>query len=377
MLDHFLLDPNITFLNHGSFGACPKPVFEEYQRWQRKLEYEPVDFLTRKYKHHIDEARRDIGKYFNCDKDDIVFVQNATGGVNIVAQSLDLKEGDEILTTNIEYGACDRVWEKVCRRTGAVYVRRPITLPVESVESVVEEIWTGVSDRTKVLFISHMTSSTGLTLPVEELIALCKERGIITLIDGAHVPGQIPLDLSELGADFYTGNAHKWMMAPKGCAVLHARRDMQHHLEPLAVGWGNHSLPESRFIQEMEYPGTSDPSRYLAIGSCIRFLEEHDWESVKKECHRLVLKYRSAMIEMTGNPPIAPDDSGRWFYQMCAHKLPAGIDGDALHTTLFENHKIEIPIVEVYGDRYMRISIQGYNTEADVDRLLSVLNRLL
>ena len=377
MREQFLLDPKITFLNHGSFGACPNVVFEDYQKWQSILEREPVDFLLRKYKHHITKARQDIGKYLNCHEDDIVFVLNATQGVNIVAQSLKLQQGDEILSTNLEYGACDRVWEKVCRHTGAKYVRRGITLPVQNEEMLLEEIWSGVNDKTKVFFISHITSSTALTLPVEKLIKRCQEQGIISVIDGAHVPGQIDLNLEELDPDFYAGNCHKWMMAPKGCAVLYAKRDRQDLLEPLMVGWGNHSLPESRFIQELEYPGTNDPASYLAISKCIEFMKMHNWPARRKECHQLVLKYRSYMMEKTGIEAIAPDDNEKWFSQMCAHKLPPHINGQRLHSILFERHHIEIPITEVYGDWYMRISIQGYNSEEDVDRLFEVLDEEL
>ena len=377
MREQFLLDPEITFLNHGSFGACPKVVFDEYQRWQSLLEREPVDFLLRKYKHHITKARQDIGSYLNCHEDDIVFVLNATQGVNIVAQSMKLDEGDEILTTNLEYGACDRVWEKVCRHTGAKYIRKGISLPIQSEELLLDEIWSGVNDRTKIFFISHITSSTALTFPVKKLIDRCRERGIISVIDGAHVPGQVDLDLSELNPDFFAGNCHKWMMAPKGCAILYAKRDRQDLLEPLMVGWGNHSLPDSRFIQELEYPGTNDPASYLAISKCIEFMEMHDWPTVRKECHQLVLKYRSFMINKTGNEAIAPNDNEKWFSQMCAHKLPEKMNGLELHTRLFEKHQIEIPITEVYGEWYIRISVQGYNTEADVERLLTVLDHEL
>ena len=230
---HFLLDPTVTFLNHGSFGATPKPVFAAYQDWQRRLERQPVLFLGREIDGLLRQSRQALGEYLDAAADDLVYIPNATHGVNIVARSLALQPGDEILTTDHEYGACDYTWEFVCKKTGATYIHQPIPLPVQSEDEIIEQFWQGVTLRTKVIYLSHITSPTALRLPVEQICQRARQAGIWTLVDGAHAPGQIPLDLKAVGADFYTGNCHKWLLSPKGAAFLYARREAQPLIEPL------------------------------------------------------------------------------------------------------------------------------------------------
>jgi isopenicillin-N epimerase len=208
----------VTFLNHGSFGACPWPVLERYQQWQLELERQPVLFLARRLEELLAEARAALGAYVGADPDNLVFVPNATAGVNVAAWSIGLEAGDEVLSTDLEYGALDLTWEHVCGQLGARYVRKPIRLPVENADDVVDAVWTGVGARTRVLFLSHHTSGTALTLPVAELCRRARERGILTVVDGAHVPGHLPLDLRALHADFYAGNCHKWQFhLPETC----------------------------------------------------------------------------------------------------------------------------------------------------------------
>jgi isopenicillin-N epimerase len=224
----FLLDPEIAFLNHGSFGACPRPVFERYQAWQRELESEPVDFFDRRLPGLLDSARNALADYVGGSPHDLAFVQNATTGVNLAARSLDLRPGDEVLSTDLEYGACDLAWEWVCRRAGARYIRAPIPLPLCDPSELVEALFTAATDRTRVLYVSHVTSGTGLVLPVERIVARAQELGLVTVVDGAHAPAQVPVDLAALGADYFSGNAHKWLGAPKGAGFLHdPRRDRQ------------------------------------------------------------------------------------------------------------------------------------------------------
>ncbi|MCA9998356.1 MAG: aminotransferase class V-fold PLP-dependent enzyme [Anaerolineales bacterium] len=206
----FLLDPDVVFLNHGSFGATPRPVFDVYQAWQRQIEYQPVKFIGRELTGYLQTARHTLGNYLHAHGDDLVYIPNATFGVNIVARALLLTAEDEVLTTDHEYGACDRVWRFVSQKKGFHYVRQPIPLPVTSPEEIVEQLWQGVTPRTKVIYLSHITSATALRLPVEAICQRAREAGILTLVDGAHAPGQIPLDLTAMGADFYTGNCHKW-----------------------------------------------------------------------------------------------------------------------------------------------------------------------
>ena len=207
----FLFDPNIVFLNHGSFGATPKPVFKEYQRWQRELESKPVEFLDRRFAERMAASRAVLAEYLGAQRDDLVYVTNATVGVNIVARSLDLNPGDEVLTTDHEYGACDRAWGFLAGKRGYSYVKRAIPFPIATPENFIEQLWQGVTSRTKVIFLSHITSPTAIIFPIEDICRRAREQGILTVIDGAHVPGQIHLNLEELGADFYTGNLHKWL----------------------------------------------------------------------------------------------------------------------------------------------------------------------
>ena len=224
--DEFLLDPDVVFLNHGSFGATPRPVFETYQDWQRRLEWQPVQFLGTDIAAYLAEARRALGRYLNVAADDLVYVPNATFGVNVVARSLRLEPGDEVLATDHEYGACENAWLFMGRERGFRYVRQPIPLPLSSAADVMEQFWAGVTPRTKVIFLSHITSPTAMRLPVEAICERARAAGILTVIDGAHAPGQIPLDLTTVGADFYAGNCHKWLCAPKGAGFLFARPEV-------------------------------------------------------------------------------------------------------------------------------------------------------
>ncbi len=229
----FLLRDDITFLNFGSFGACPKPVFEQYQAFQLDLEQEPVQFINGTGMQYLKESREALGKYLNCSANDMVYVTNPSYAVNIIAKSLNLKEGDEVLTTNLEYGACDKTWNYYCKKVGAKYVRQPITFPLTTKEQFVEDFFKGLTSKTKLVFISHITSTTGLRLPAEEIVAKAKSLGLMTFIDGAHAPAQIDVDLSTLQADIYTGACHKWMMTPKGSSFLYVKKELQHLFDPL------------------------------------------------------------------------------------------------------------------------------------------------
>ncbi|HZY41803.1 MAG TPA: aminotransferase class V-fold PLP-dependent enzyme [Anaerolineae bacterium] len=377
MRDLFLLDPNVVFLNRGSFGACPKAVFDEYQRWQRELERQPVEFLGRRFNDLMREARTILADFVGADADEITYVTNATVGLNIVARSLDLRPGDEVLTTDHEYGALDRTWRFLCEKQGARYIRQPIPVPIKNADEVIEAVWSGVTDRTRVLFISHITSPTAIIFPIKELIDRAHERGIMTIIDGAHAVGQIDLNLRELGADFYSSNCHKWLMSPKGSAFLYARQDVQHLVEPLIVSWGWQSdrPGPSKFIDEQEWQGTRDIAAYLSVPAAIQFWRDHDWPSVRAACHQLVRYAREQVSALTGLPPLTPDDPS-WFTQLSALPLPP-CDLDALKRRLYDEFHIEIPVIAWNGRHFVRISVQGYNTAADVEALVAALRVLL
>jgi isopenicillin-N epimerase len=377
--EQFLLDPTVVFLNHGSYGAAPKPVFEAYQSWQLRLERQPVLFLGRELPELMRESRAALGEYLNADPDDLVYIPNATHGINIVARSLDLKPEDEILTTDHEYGACDYTWEFNCSRAGAKYIHQPIPLPVRTKDEIVEGVWEGVTPRTRVIYLSHITSSTALRLPVETICRRARERGILTIVDAAHSPGQIPVDLQELGADIVFGNCHKWMLAPKGSAFLYVRREVQDLINPLVVSWGTHPTPDiatgSRFIDILQWTGTKDPTAALTVPTAIRFMQDHDWEAVRSRCHLLLRQAIERICDLTCLAPLYPLDTDL-YGQMGIAPLPPS-DLTALKSRLYDEYRIEVPLSAWQDRNFVRISIQAYNSQADVDALLDALNVLL
>ena len=373
----FLLDPKVIYLNHGSFGACPRPVFEEYQRWQRELEQQPMEFLARQALDLMAEARGALADFLSCQKDEVVYFPNPTTAINMVARSLKLKPGDEILTTDHEYGAMDSTWRFICNQTGAHYLRQPIPLPVTSAETFTETFWAGVTDHTRVIFISHITSPTALRFPVEAICRRSRQAGILCIVDGAHSPGHIPLDLTDLGVDLYTGACHKWLCAPKGSAFLYARREVQDLLQPLVVSWGweSEKPSDSRFIDHHQWQGTRDLSAFLSVPAAIRYQLEHDWISVRQRCHQLASRVRKQINDLTGLEPICPDKPD-WFVQMCAARLPE-VDVEILQKRLYDEFRIEVVTRRWNDQPLIRVSFQAYNDQADADALVHALGQLL
>ena len=379
MRDAFLLDPDIAFLNHGSFGACPREVFAAYQAWQLALERNPVEFLGRRSAELLADARRRLGLYLGARAEDLVFVANATTGVNIVARSLVLRPGDEVLGTDHEYGACDAAWEFVCAQHGASYRRVTVPLPFER-ERWATRLLDAATPRTRLIFASHISSTTALVFPVAELCAAARSRGIATLIDGAHAPGQVALDLDALGADFYTGNCHKWLCAPKGAAFLHARPERQAELDATVVSWGyaagsaGHTGFEAYtgrtpFERRLQWQGTRDIAAFLAVPAAIDFQERHDWPAWRARCHELACATRRRVDARNGLGSIAPDAD---FAQM----VPIGVtteDAEGLRRWLFAQHRIEVPVTRHGARCFVRLSVQAYNTQAELDRLVGAL----
>ena len=376
---YFLLDPSVIFLNHGSFGATPRPVFEVYQNWQLRLEQQPVLFLGREYDQLLYDSRVALGRYLNADPQDLIYVPNATHGVNIVARSLGLNSGDEILTSDHEYGACDYTWDFICSKIGAKYIHQRIPLPVYSEEEIVEQFWSGVTSRTKVIYLSHITSPTALRMPVEQICQRAKAAGILTVIDAAHSPGQIPVDLQKLGADVVFGNCHKWMLSSKGSAFLYVRRDLQHLIDPLIVSWGYNSTPEtttgSRFIDILQWTGTKDPSAELTVPAAIQFMQEHNWDEVRKTSHELLRQGIAQICELVNMPSLYPLDSN-FYSQMGIAPLPS-VNLSVLKSRLYDEYKIEVPLIQWQDRQFIRISVQGYNSQEDVEALLKALKILL
>jgi isopenicillin-N epimerase len=374
----FLLDPNVVFLNHGSYGATPRPVFEEYQHLQLAMERQPVEWLQRRVPDLMAAARHALGTYVGCADDEIVYFPNPTTAINMVAKSLDLQPGDEVLTTDHEYGAMDRTWKLVCAGTGATYVQAHVPLPAISAHDVVDRVWARVTERTRVLFISQITSGSALRFPVEELVRRGRAAGVLTIVDGAHVPGHLPLDLSALGADIYTGACHKWMCAPKGSAFLYVRRDMQHLLRPLVVSWGWDAVAPSasRYVDHHEWQGTRDLSAFLATPAAIRWIEGQDWPGAQQRCRALLHDARLRVDQLTGLAPLYPDDGFEWFAQMAIVRLPE-LDVAELKRRLYDEFAVETPVHRVGDVPVLRISIAAYNDEQDVDNLLHALATLL
>jgi isopenicillin-N epimerase len=367
----FLLDDSVTFLNHGSFGATPRDVFARYQEWQLELERQPVLFLARRLEALLADARAAVGAYLGADPDDLVFVPNATAGVNIAAWPLGLEPGDEVLSTDLEYGALDLMWEHVCAHFGARYVRAPISLPIQSADEIVNAVWSQVGPRTRVLFLSHYTSSTAMALPVVELCARAREAGIHTVVDGAHVPGHLPLDLRELDVDFYAGNCHKWLCAPKGAGFLYVRRELQRDVHPQLISWG-YEGDDPSFVARHQKQGTRDPSAYLTVPYAIEWQRAHEWDAVRERCHELARRARNEL----GLEALVPDTRPAFFGQMVTLRVPATAP-ENLQQRLYDEHRIEVPVFDRGGDRFIRASFQGYNDEGDLDRLRDALDVLL
>lgn len=375
---YFLLDPNVIFLNHGSFGACPRPVFEVYQRWQSELERQPVEFLGRRITTLMAAARAELADFIGAAADEVVYFPNPTTAINAVARSLRLQPGDEILTSDHEYGAMDRTWRFTCQKIGANYVQQPIPLPVTTAEAFVENIWAGVNEKTRVIFISHITSPTALIFPVKEICRRARLAGILTIVDGAHATGQIPLDLHDLDCDLYSGALNKWLMAPKGSSFLYARPEAQQWLDPLVVSWGYESEnpSASQFVDYHEWQGTRDMSAFLSVPAAIGFQKEHNWAAVRSQCHALAVETRRRMNALTGLAPISPD-SPSWLGQFFSARLPDSVELTLFKNRLIDEFHIEAPVMLWNRQKFLRVSFQGYNTRSDADALLEALAILL
>ncbi|WP_310560283.1 aminotransferase class V-fold PLP-dependent enzyme [Flavobacterium sp.] len=377
MKSQFLLDNNITFLNHGSFGACPKPIFEEYQRFQLELENEPVYFIQKKMAGYLKTAKESLAKYIGCDANDFFFTPNPTFAINTIMRSLHLNAGDEILTTNHEYGAMDRTWNFYCKKSGAKYIRQNISLPLVSKEKMLEEFWSGYTSKTKIIFLNQISSCTALIFPIKEICDKARELGLITIIDGAHVPGQMDLDITELNPDFYTGTLHKWMLAPKGSSFLYVKQRFQEMLDPLIVGWGYESLTsgESQFLDYQEYQGTREISAFLCTPKVIDFLEENNWKTKAKECRQIVFDNYQRFCDLLGTQPICPI-TDEFLGQMASIPIKTS-NPVGLKDLLFNTYKIEIPVMPLNGTYFLRYSINGYNSKEDLDILYKALQDII
>ena len=380
----FQLDPDITFLNHGSYGACPSPVFEDYQKWQVMIEQHPVKFMQDDIYQYLDESRSSLGSYINCDKNDLIYVPNPTHAVANIIKNVNLDIGDEVLSTDLEYGSCDRMWFYEAEQKGFVYNRSKVSLPIIDKESFCNDFWKNATEKTKYIFISQITSSTGMILPIPEIVLEAKSRGIKTIIDGAHVPAHIDLDINNLDPDYYVGACHKWLCCPKGVSFLYVKKDQQENIQPQIMSWGwgeeyeefkdsTQLKSSSRFINIFQWQGTRDMSAFLTVPKAIEFQEKYDWDSVRNRCKKMIIDARNQISTVTNLPKICPDD---WLGQMASFLFPAD-DVAELKNSLYNDYQIEIPAMSYNGYSALRISIQGYNSEDEVDYLVETLKKFI
>jgi isopenicillin-N epimerase len=384
------LDPKIVFLNHGSFGSCPLPVLEFQRALRDRLERQPIQFLVRDLEPLLDEARAALARFVGARPEDLVFVPNATSGVNTVVRSLDFAPGDELLVTDHEYNACRNALEYAATRAGAKVVVAHVPFPFETSDQIVEAIMSRVTPRTRLALIDHVTSQTGVILPMERLVRELAARGVDTLVDGAHGPGMVPLDLEKLGAAYYTGNCHKWLCAPKTVAFLHVRTDRQQSIHPLTISHGLTSprKDRSRFLIEFAWTGTLDPTPCLSVPEALRFmgsLAPGGWTEVMARNRALALEGRNILCQTLEIAPPCPDN---FLGSMASVPLPDARENerslpplyiDPLQDQLLSRHNIEVPVIPWPGfpKRLLRISAQWYNSSAQCRLLADALRELL
>jgi isopenicillin-N epimerase len=330
MRDGFLLDPEVAYFNHGGYGACPVEVFDEYLRWQRELELEPTEFLGRRFGESLREARAALAAFVGAGVDDLVFAPNATSALNAVLRSLRIRPNEEILTTKHEYGAIVRTLE---------FIRANVVL-VEP-----DELVSNIGIRTRAIVVSHVTSPTALVLPVEEVCAAARKAGVLSIVDGAHVPGHLPLDIASLGADVYAGNCHKWLCAPKGSGFLWVRAGHQGWIEPLVVSWGYHE--DADFGERHGWQGTRDPAAYLAVPKAIEAHASFDIEGGRR-----LADEAERRLGQLGLRPLR----GMRAPLMRALTVRTS-DPDALWRRLVDAYRVEVPVYEWDGVALLRVSI--------------------
>jgi isopenicillin-N epimerase len=377
----WLLDNEIDYLNHGSFGATPVAVLNYQHSFRERLERQPIRFLARELEGLLDKARSQLADFIGADSGDLAFIPNATVGANTVLRSLTFAPDDEILISNHTYNACRNAAEFVAHQTGAKIVVASVPFPIESPQQVIQAVLAKVSPHTKLALLDHVTSPTALIFPIETLVAELARRGIDTLVDGAHAPGFVALDLNSLGAAYYTGNCHKWLCAPKGAAFLHVRKDKQDRIRPLAISHGTNSprIDRSRFRLEFDWTGTDDPTAYLCVPEAIRLMESlspRGWQGLREENRKLALEARRILCEAFDVAIPCPDEMIGSMASIPLGKLP--LSWEVLQSKLIEAFQIEVPIVPwIDGSCLVRISAQFYNRLEQYQHLAEVLKQLL
>lgn len=378
---HFwMLDPTVCFLNHGSFGACPIPVLERQRSLQTQLEQEPLQFLAAALEPLLDQARQELASFLGAPSDELAFVPNATTGVNTVLRSLQFQPGDHLLTTNHEYNASRNALDFVAERSGATVTVAPIPFPIESPQQVIDAVLAHLSPQTRLVLIDHITSQTALVLPLQPLVRELSARGVEVLVDGAHAPGMIPLNLTELGATYYAGNCHKWLCAPKGSGFLYVKRDRQSDIRPLVISHGANSprTDRSRFHLEFDWVGTTDPTPYLCIPETLQFLQSlmpGGWLALSQHNRQKALAARQLLCDGLEIAPPCPESM---IGGMATIPLPNG-DAEPFQKELFQRFRVEVPVISWHTspNRLLRISAQVYNRMDDYEYLLDAIQQVL
>ena len=386
LASHWDLDPEVVFLNHGSYGACPRVVLEEQARLRARIEAEPVRFFVEDIERELDHVKVRLGEFIGAQPEDLAFVTNATGGVNTVLRSLELDSDDELLVTDHEYNACRNALDFVAARSGASVVVAQVPFPLQDPGEVVDALLSKVTDRTRLALIDHITSATGMLMPIEALVRSLNEHGVDTLVDGAHGPGQLDLDLDGLGAAYYSGNCHKWLCTPKGSAILHVRRDRQDQIRPLSISHGANSIRQdrSRFRIEADWTGTHDPTPYLCIPAAIDAmggLFPGGWDELRTTNRALALAGRDALLSAVGGEAPCPDEMISHLATVILPEDTSPHEGsyeDPLQEALISEHSIQVPVMRwaPLRSRFLRISAQAYNSLEQCEHLASALTEL-
>jgi isopenicillin-N epimerase len=384
---HWGLAPGTVFLNHGSFGACPKAVLDLQTKLREELESEPVQFLWRRYEERLEPARRALAKFVGASSRDVVFVTNATTGVNSVLRSLPLRRGDELLTTSLDYNACRNVLVEVARRSGAKLVVAEIPFPLRSGEEITAAVLQAVTPRTRLVLLDHVTSNTAVVMPLREIIRELEQRGVDTLVDGAHAPGMLPLNLRALRPTYYTANLHKWVCAPKGAAFLYVREDRQAQIQPAVISHGNNRTRPgfTPFQDRFDWCGTFDLTSWLCVPEAIRWMGKllpDGWRELQERNHELVVQARNILCERFEVPPPCPEDllgsiatiplPERFQKRKASGKI------DCEQLALYDRFGIEVPLNR-FGTpsrRWLRVSAQIYNSPTDYEFLANALETL-
>lgn len=385
LVKHWLLDENTTFINHGSYGACPKIVLEAQSQLRQTLEMQPVKFFLHTLLPKMDEVRECLGNFLGTNSQNIALIPNATQGVNTILRAHPLKPGDEILVTNHGYNACNNAAAFIAKERGATVTVANLPFPIHSTGQITDAIQAALTPKTKLAIIDHITSPTALVTPIQTIVELLNHAGVDTIVDGAHAPGQIHIDLESIGCAYYTGNCHKWLCTPKGSAFLYVRDDKQNKVRPLAISHGANAPTQERsfFRNEFDWQGTHDPTAHMVIPKAIESIAawaEGGWKEIQNQNRNLVIKARDLLCDALEVPKPCPDEliATMAALPLNGDVLPGGFPNAGLQKILIEDYQIEVPVFDhPYSPiKTLRISAQLYNDVSQYEYLADALKQV-